>query len=299
MKKATIIPLLKFDNPRGPLTIQTIKDLAERQDELQEQAHSHDYYEIVWVIKGRGKLHVDMQEHLIENSMIFCLKPHQAHRFVRETGMEGFVFSFTDAFFNIGEYEFDISCEASLQQLFSEHRPVVIQKVIEEEIMDVIVKMLKEYKNHYSFKCELLKRYFKIFLILLSRQLEDFVEQVGQTAEMKLIKRFMELVDKNFRDEKMASSYAALLTVTANYLSKIVKKHTGFSVGHHIRQRVVLEAKRMARYSDSGMKEIAYELGFFDSAHFSRFFKSVAGTNFTDFKKEVSTFPINTSFNRA
>jgi AraC-like DNA-binding protein len=97
----------------------------------------------------------------------------------------------------------------------------------------------------------------------------------------------------------MASGYAVLLSVTANYLSKIVKKHTGFSVGHHIRQRVVLEAKRMARYSDSGMKEIAYEPGFFDSVHFSRFFKSVAGAKFTDFKKKVFNIFDNTFFNRA
>lgn len=287
MKKASIIPLLKFDNPKGPFKIQTIKELIGRPEELSGSVHSHDYYEIVWVINGIGKLHVDMQEHLIENSMIFCLKPHQAHRFVGDADMDGFVFSFTDEFFNVGEYEFDISCEASLQQLFNEHLPVVIQKVIAEEIMHINLQMLKEYKNHYPFKCQLLKRYFKIFLILLSRQVEEFVGSVGETRETKLIKRFMELVDKNFREEKMAAGYAARLTVTANYLSKTVKKHTGFSVGHHIRQRVVLEAKRMARYSDSGMKEIAYELGFFDSAHFSRFFKSVAGTNFTDFKREV------------
>jgi YesN/AraC family two-component response regulator len=299
MKKASIIPLLKFDDPRGPFKIQTIKELKERQEDVGGAVHSHDYYEIVWVIKGMGKLHVDMQEYLIENNMIFCLKPHQAHRFVVDANMEGFVFSFTDDFFNVGVYEFDISSEASLQQLFSEHRPVLIQKVIEEEIMDVSLKMIKEYNHHYPFKCQLLKRYFKIFLILLSRQCEEVVGSVNETKESKLIKRFMELVDKNFREEKMAAGYAALLSVTANYLSKTVKQQTGFSVGHHIRQRVVLEAKRMASYSDSGMKEIAYELGFFDSAHFSRFFKSVAGTNFTDFKKEMFKSVIFTSFNRA
>jgi hypothetical protein len=57
-------------------------------------------------------------------------KPYQVHQFAGDVSMEG-----------LGEYEFDISCEASLQQLFSEHRPVVIQKVIEEEIMHVSLKL--------------------------------------------------------------------------------------------------------------------------------------------------------------
>lgn len=299
MKKASIIPLLQFNHPKGPFKIQTIKELVESPDQLSGTVHRHDYYEIVWIINGIGKLHVDMREYLIEHSMIFCLRPHQAHRFVGDANMEGFVFSFTDEFFNVGEYEFDISLETSLQQLFNEYRPVVVQKVIEEEIMYINVQMLKEYKNHYPFKCQLLKRYFKIFMILLSRQIEECVHNISETKETKLIKRFMELVDQNFREEKMSAGYAALLFVTANYLSKTVKQHTGFSVGHHIRQRIVLEAKRMARYSDSGMKEIAYELGFFDSAHFSRFFKSVAGTNFTNFKKEVLNVSAGAYFNRA
>ena len=200
--------------------------------------------------------------------------------------MEGFVFSFTDSFFNLGEHEFDISVQSTLYQLFNECRPLRVEKEIEKEIWDLSLKMMQEYVNQYSFRTLLIKRYFRIFLILLSRQLEEIAESVGQTRKRELVRRFMELLDKSFREEKMVGGYAAQLGVTANYLNRIVKKTTSFSAGHHIRQRVVLEAKRMARFSDSGMKEIAYELGFFDSAHFSRFFKMSAGTNFTDFKKE-------------
>ena len=299
MKQASIIPLLKFDDSNLPFRIQTIKELAEQPDELSESAHSHDYYEIIWVTNGKGTMFVDLKEHAIEDNLIFCVRPNQAHRFPIDPGMEGFVFSFTDAFFNMGEHEFDISCQSSLYQLFNECQPLRVQKAIEMEASDMCLKMMKEYENQYAFRTLLLKRYFRIFLILLTRQLEEIVEHVGQTREKELVNRFMELLDKNFREEKMVFSYAAQLSVTANYLNRTVKKHTGYSAGHHIRQRIILEAKRMARYSDSGMKEIAYELGFLDSAHFSRFFKSFAGSNFTDFKKEIPNLSIGNSFIRA
>ena len=84
MKQARIIPLLKFEDTTVPFKIQTIKDLVEQQDELNESVHSHDYYEIVWLINGKGRLFVDLEEHSIENNMIFCLKPHQAHRFAMD-----------------------------------------------------------------------------------------------------------------------------------------------------------------------------------------------------------------------
>ena len=97
----------------------------------------------------------------------------------------------------------------------------------------------------------------------------------------------------------MVAEYAQKLLVTPNYLNGIIKKNTGYSAGHHIRQRVVLEAKRMSRYSDAAMKEIAYNLGFADISHFSKFFKTEAGTNFSDFKKEGSNISLYTLLGRA
>jgi AraC family transcriptional regulator, transcriptional activator of pobA len=35
------------------------------------------------------------------------------------------------------------------------------------------------------------------------------------------------------------------------------------------------------------MKEIAYSLGFDNLAHFSKYFKTNSGINFTDFKRQV------------
>ena len=72
MKQASIIPLVKFDNGICPFKIQTIKDLAEQPDELNESVHSHDYYEIVWITNGKGTLLVDLEEHPVGNNMIFC-----------------------------------------------------------------------------------------------------------------------------------------------------------------------------------------------------------------------------------
>lgn len=55
----------------------------------------------------------------------------------------------------------------------------------------------------------------------------------------------------------------------------------------------------MGHYSDAGMKEIAYSLGFLDSAHFSRFFKTFAGINFSEFKRGGVCRPLGAAFNRA
>jgi len=299
MKEAPIIPLLKFKNEALPLKVQTLKNFTEEQDDINEGPHSHNYYEMIWLIKGSGTLYADMQEHTMESNTIFCLKPNQAHQFQTQAEMDGFVFSFTDSFFRMDEYDFDRACQAGLFQLFTEGRIIRIADEMEEDMKEIVLKMIKEFESQYSNRMELLKRYFKIFLIYLTRTIEENFQSTEQSRETELVKNFMELLDKNFKEKKMVAEYAAQLLVTPNYLNRIVKNNTGFSAGHHIRQRVVLEAKRMGRYSDAGMKEIAYNLGFLDSAHFSRFFKTFGGINFSEFKRGALIVPLNAAFNRA
>ena len=299
MKEARIIPLLKFKNDALPFKVQTIKSFTEEQDDTKEGPHSHNYYEMVWLVKGGGTLYVDMKEYTIGSNTIFCVKPDQAHQFQPQAEMEGFAFSFTDSFFRMDEYDFGWAFQANLLQLFSEGRPIGITYEMEEDIKEIVLKMIKEFQNQYSYRTELLRCYFKIFLIHLTRRLDEKLQPVEQSREAELVKSFMELLDKNFKEKKMVAEYAAQLLVTPNYLNLIVKRNTGISAGHHIRQRIVLEAKRMGRYSGAGMKTIAYDLGFLDSAHFSRFFKTFGGTNFSEFKKGALTVPLDAGMQRA
>jgi len=298
MKEAPIIPILKFQNEAQPFNVQTLKHFTEEQDDINEAPHSHNYYEMVWLTKGEGPLHVDLQEYAIGSNTIFCVRPDEAHQFQTRDGMEGFVFNFTDSFFKMNEYDFGWALQASLFQLFSEGRTIKVTYEMEEDMKEIILKMIKEFQNQFSYRMELLKRYFKIFLIYLTRR-SDNPQSTEQSREAELVKYFMELLDKNFKEKKMVAEYAAQLLVTPNYLNRIVKRNTGFSAGHHIRQRIVLEAKRMGRFSGAGLKEIAYDLGFLDIAHFSRFFKTFGGTNFSEFKRGAMVVPMNAQMQRA
>jgi len=48
-----------------------------------------------------------------------------------------------------------------------------------------------------------------------------------------------------------------------------------------------LESKRLILYTDKPAGEIGFELGFEEPAHFSRFFKKMAGITVSDFRKSI------------
>jgi AraC family transcriptional activator of pobA len=86
------------------------------------------------------------------------------------------------------------------------------------------------------------------------------------------------LIDEHFRKERLISFYAAKLAMTADRLNDHVKRATGVTAGHLIRQRVLTEAKRQLVFTNQAIHEIAYDLAFSDPSHFTRFFRKQTGT---------------------
>ncbi len=86
------------------------------------------------------------------------------------------------------------------------------------------------------------------------------------------------LIDEHFRKERLVHFYAEKLAMTPDRLNDHVKRATGVTAGHLIRQRVLTEAKRQLVFTNQAIHEIAYDLAFSDPSHFTRFFRKQTGT---------------------
>lgn len=86
------------------------------------------------------------------------------------------------------------------------------------------------------------------------------------------------LLDRHFRHERRIGFYAEKLNMTPDRLNDHLKRATGVTAGHLIRQRVLTEAKRQLVFTNQAIHEIAYDLAFSDPSHFTRFFRKQTGT---------------------
>ncbi len=100
-----------------------------------------------------------------------------------------------------------------------------------------------------------------------------------------LVDAFKKLVNVNFRELKTTSDYAHELSITANYLNALVKESLGKPAGTVIRNRVILEAKRLLSHSDLSVRQISLELGFTDNSHFGKYFKKSTGLTPDTYRK--------------
>jgi AraC family transcriptional regulator, transcriptional activator of pobA len=98
--------------------------------------------------------------------------------------------------------------------------------------------------------------------------------------------RLRALVDEFFRKERQLGFYAEQLGMTIDRLNDHVKRATGVTAGHLVRQRVLSEAKRQLVFTAQPIQDIADELAFSDPSHFARFFRKHTGTTPHEFRDQ-------------
>ncbi|WP_336518370.1 helix-turn-helix transcriptional regulator [Pollutibacter soli] len=243
-------------------------------------------FELYWIKHGNATLILDGGEHPLSKNHIYCISPGHCRLYYPEPGLEGFYISFSPEFIRI--YSAGITVNSFNDDL--NDLAGVISVNTEPEMhagLDTIAqRMLREFTNDYNRKTELLRALLNVFLLYFSRNQSSSSNAAGYNRETELVRKFLQLLRKNFTSTKMVSDYASILCVTPNYLNRTVKRTTGLTASQHIQRHIISEAKKQARSVAVSMKEIAYNLGFDNIAHFSKFFKINCGMNFTDYKRQ-------------
>lgn len=250
-----------------------------------DHPHKHDYFVIIWVKNGVGRHMVDFHEFKLNNDSILFLTPGQIHQLETTQVPEGYVISFHDDFFGVSENQRELLLQTGLFFNCSQFTPHRVDSQQAAVLGNLIAMMQKEVTESGYMHYESLRGLLQLFLIHCSRFWGQMNNDLPQSAKPAwLTRRFLNLLEKNFKKMTKVRDYASLLVITPNHLNETIKTTTGFPASDHIKKRVVLEAKRLAVLENSTAKEIAYSLGFEDEAHFSKYFKNNSGSTFSQFR---------------
>ncbi|GLU55171.1 AraC family transcriptional regulator [Dyadobacter frigoris] len=259
--------------------------MPQQHEHLPSSGH-YDVYQIIWFKKGKGSYLIDLKQYPITDGVTFCLYPGQIHSMLECSQSEAYIVSFSSSFINIRDEDFNsfLSPGPGYNQAIL---PTIKNEEHQTEMQTLVTQMLWEYQSTASFKSELLRALLKVMLIRLSMHQSEKVTLIKPDDDQEIFFKFTNLVSSHFSSLKKVSDYASLLHVKPNYLNLKVKTVSGNPASFHIKHHIVMEAKRLAIWEDLCLKEIAYALNFDDISHFSKFFKNVTGTNFSDFMKSV------------
>lgn len=283
------LDLLYNGNP-VPFVIKTMEEIDRALGGIADNPHRHNYYTVIWPVNGSGKHIIDFREYEIQNDHIFFVSPGQVHQVITNPLPSGYVILFSSEFLEKNSIRRDFISDLKLFSKSDETPPLPITPVMAANLKIFTGQMMQAFQNQNEMYLETIGAYLKLFLIECSGHCSLIPAANTQSVEVgkTLIKNFRETVDQHFHQWHQVKDYAEALYITPNYLNEVIKTSMGISAKEYIQSRIILEARRMAVYTEKSSKEIGFELGFEDPSHFSKFFKRNAGKSFLEFKNSLN-----------
>ena len=240
----------------------------------------NNYYSLIWVKEGFGKIKADFSEYDFEANSLFAFAPYQPYMFFDNPNIEGVAIQFHPDFFCIHKHQQEVACNGVLYNNIYQPPFVTIDEKAENTFGMVLEQIKTEMQNPALAQYELLVSYLKIFLITASRlkteQLSALEQENAKGKEPFILQNLKNFIEIHFKTKHSPSDYAYLLNITPKALGKITKAHFNKTLSDLISERIIIEAKRELYLTNKAIKEIAYELGYEDEHYFSRFFKNNA-----------------------
>ena len=262
------------DNPSGVgLELYRMPEFFQQLKGMEtDTMHLHGFYEIIWFQKGSGTHYVDFNQYAIAPGTIFFISPGQIHSFDTKHDQEGYVLKICAELFD----DFvSLSC-------------VTVQDKDSAALEMLIGAMQEELKKEDSLgHREALHALVKLFVIMVRRSYAEINPSAPNPHKVsyKAFLNFRKLIEENYCRLHTVKDYAALLNVSSKTLTLYVNECSKYSPLELINNRIILEAKRLLRYSVLSVKEIAFRLGFEDPSYFAKFFKRLVKQSPADYRE--------------
>lgn len=250
--------------------------LADQQADL-HQYNKNDFFKVIWNRGEQLSFLLDGQKVGVNKDQLICLTPLQNPDCSKLSG-DYFLLLFNREFYCIHENDDEVSCEGLLFWGSSD-LPVIQLDQKEKPKFETLFQVFEDELNtRDSIQGEMLRMLLKRLIIKSTRlaRKQFFPDDLGK-KNTELIRQFNILVEQHYRKNHQVNEYADMLHKSPKTLSNVFAEAGQKTPLQMIHYRLILEAKRLLLKTNKLAKEIAYELGFDEPAHFSRFFKKETG----------------------
>lgn len=277
------------DAPSGNgLQIDHMPDFLLHSDIDDSRPHVHTFYEILWFQEGEGRHTVDFMEYEICPNMIFFLAPGQVHHFDHNRNYRGVAIKMCTNLMKAEEDANKAFVKYNTFHTFHSSPYCIIDPQTAQKLKALVFEMEEELRHASEFgSIDILKSLLRIFMVNIQR----YGEHAGEMhldnlkPQHRLFIQFRRQVEKEYSQLHTVQEYADRLNVSVRTLNKCVNDCSGMSPLAFINDRILLEAKRLVRYTNMMFKEIAFDLGFEDPSYFVKLFKRATGYLPSDFRE--------------
>lgn len=224
--------------------------------------HSHNFYEIVYYIKGSGETKLGKRKYNFGDDSFVLIPPNILHDEAHYGRSSLYVLGFE----------------------YSEHVPLYFSDQQHSRILMLLKNIIKEQANKEMLYNKVIEAKIQEIIVLIQREGKTYKQKVYAET----IYRSIQFLDEYYHMTKIDLSE---LAKEAGYCEDrfriLFKKQVGLTPKQYILLKKLEEGKRLLIETSDSVENISNKLGFTYCTRFSAFFKSKTGLYPTDYRKKL------------
>jgi AraC family transcriptional activator of pobA len=279
------IPKYEFNSNKTDFGIEVVslEKITIDNKSIAEKTHRINFYQILFFTSGNCIHTVDFKQFKINEYSLIPVHKGQVQSFDKDTASKGFALLFTPEFLvkNSSDYKF------LYEYVIFNHSidPILLKH--DKEILGIINSLADEqYHSNRFDQTEYIRSRLIQLLILIERK-KRVAANIMCADSYQLYLKFRRKLEKDLNYKLRVKDIASNLNETPKKINEAVKLITQSTAKEYIKDRIILEAKRLLAYSDLSVKEIAYTIGFDEPTNFTKYFKAEADMLPSEYQKSI------------
>ncbi len=272
--------LLSLPQPKHPLV--SVINLSESifiEDEIWK-GFTNRFYCIALKREATGKMRYGQQHYDYDKGVLSFTAPHQVHYLdfnSFDCDGKGYLLIFHEDFLLKHPLAQTISGFGFFSYAVNE--ALHLSEDEENDLVEILHKIDKECQHIDHHTQEIILSQIDLLLNYSNRFYErQFITR--KNGNHQLLAKFEQYLNEYFDQEQSAQKglltvhqIAEVMNLSPNYLSDLLRIHTGQNTQQHIHEKLISKAKEKLSSTQLSVSEIAYVLGFEHSQSFSTLFK--------------------------
>ncbi len=245
--------------------------------------HWHEFYEISYIVSGKGWNVVNGVQHALRKGSIFLLTPSDFHEILcdKECPLVIYNVIFTEEIL-----------DDELRRLLFDGSKQLMNTLVGDNYRTA----LYEYKRIFHEQLNLSKGSLRIMRGALDRLLVDLARSLGCHEDVadkralppspipETIRRSLQYIHHHFREQLRLEDVARQAALAPNYFSSSFHYHVGIPFRLYLQDLRLRFAKTLLQVSDIPVTEVCSVSGFGSLPHFERMFKHKSGYTPREFR---------------
>ncbi len=257
------------------------------------------FFEILYFEKGSGSIKINGKTVIYSPDSVFVFIPDDIYIVEPKTATSTIAIKFLKSFFrntSAVNQELPVNdwfrkIEEILNSESHQLREMQFETASDRAHLISLTNMVAtEYLNKSSHDIFIIQNSLSVILHLIARNIQYLNASEVKEVKSSKIQQIINYIHSNIYNTDLLTtkSLANEFHMADNYISEYFKKHTDVSLKKYIINYKLKLVETRLKYTDAQDSEIAIDLGFTDSSHLNKIFKTYRGISLSAFKANLA-----------